>query len=1235
MTVPDWLYKLLADPPDSKSYWEQTEEAIGGAVEESKARNRQAEAASAAEHQAALEADTPLLATEEAATAIAADELRVLTGDDADLTLVPLGAREARDVAIQTAVKEALAKELTESLAAGEYADYQNKLKECGMTIAPTGLDDYDDWWGEKGCEIWNLCDEVANTQREGGCLIEEFNTCAAENGGETFPAVKSLFNEGKTLETCEKLASLGEESAGVTGFFAQVRDESETTPTECDDKLQAVESHLKKIARLWAEQDKIAETAVGLAATDTDGSVSDALCKAAEEAAAEHVAQGGATGPNPCTQARTFLADKATIYSREGAILGGPDSQAQRVLGDVYKDVIVAGYKKMVFKEQCFLLAKIFDLSFYKKNILEMVDPQTKKLPYYAEENPDDNASLMVGGESYGFINRLTQHPAQDAFFNMKTEEISSLQPMIRLFKVVEMEPSKESKCFGLGAGEAEQEFLFDAYASKGDVESLFQDTHKRGFGVGIKNFSFTYDGHDPFSAKKSIRARLQLFASSFDELLKERPGTNPDIDDPYMYADLALKTWTKKSKESTGDGTSDAAISQKCAELEAIKEENKNKLTFKLKAVIGWARPPGNTDLFTSMSENAEASVIDAINESYVTLTLTPTTHEFDIDEMGRVNFTINYLAYVDDFFDQPQFDIFYDEENGVAVRQKAREYALKILQKEKCGDGVDKLKELWADSGIVRRDKFLNTQSIIKRLTTAGVFCETNIAKVKYIELSAEELRTFQTKGPFFERGKGVEVTDNPANSFAVGKDIAQVYEAATLSTADSSNAKSAFEKAQAKANLKFALEVSNPEKETIAFFYVSDLLDVVLQSISERLRAFERDETWQAVEQEMRAMNVSQLTASLSKLKAYKEREIKKNKAFYRQFAKFRLVMGPLEILNPRNNKREKKLGEPPSDHVSFGDVPISVKYFMEWMTEKTTKKDQMEYYLSKFINDFFNDLLRNFLNSDNCFSYSTKQKIRLNKAAITSYKECETRYDEITSWILDYSKKHNLNPRISRADLDLMKQDRAPCPALNISGPCATPRPLPTSHGPPTNEINYLVYFAGRTQPRELMNGSRSQDAQNGIFHYMIGRPRGIVKTINLSRTDATGLKEVRFEQEGFDGLEQLREVYDVNVDSYANVKTFPGTYIYVDPRGFAPNTTSYNGGITDLTKFGIGGYCMIIRSEHEFGPGQANTKITAKWVAQIENEAEAAECAAAQNESQAGDGGSKPRCATE
>ena len=99
---------------------------------------------------------------------------------------------------------------------------------------------------------------------------------------------------------------------------------------------------------------------------------------------------------------------------------------------------------------------------------------------------------------------------------------------------------------------------------------------------------------------------------------------------------------------------------------------------------------------------------------------------------------------------------------------------------------------------------------------------------------------------------------------------------------------------------------------------------------------------------------------------------------------------------------------------------------------------------------------------------------------------------------------------------------------------------------------------------------------------------MLGRPRGIVKNIKLQKASAKGLPAVRWEQDGYDGLQQ-----------------FPGTYIFVDPRGWDPSTTLSPDDIMNISRYGIGGYCTIRLSEHSFGPGEATTTLHTNWVQEI------------------------------
>jgi len=234
-----------------------------------------------------------------------------------------------------------------------------------------------------------------------------------------------------------------------------------------------------------------------------------------------------------------------------------------------------------------------------------------------------------------------------------METSELSSLVPVIRLFKVgLKTDSATE---------EVETEFNFDSAATGKDIKTFFKDKRKRGFGVGIKNFSFTYEGSDPFAARRSISAKLQIFANSLDELFEDRGG--------YRYIDLALKTGT-----STMDRTpqEDACYQNQ--------EQNLNKLNFRLKVVVGWAIPSPRPSTLSTQ-------VRDALYNSYVTLNLTPTIHNFNLDDQGRINFTIDYLAYTDNFFDQRAFNIFADP-RGITTNIIKRNLKYKLLKNECVG-------------------------------------------------------------------------------------------------------------------------------------------------------------------------------------------------------------------------------------------------------------------------------------------------------------------------------------------------------------------------------------------------------------------------------------------------------------------------------------------------------------------------------------------------------------------
>ena len=1006
-----------------------------------------------------------------------------------------------------------------------------------------------------------------------------------------------------------------------------------------------------------------------------------------------------------------------------------------------------------LIFREQCYLMAYMVSLSAYSKASSKDQGPLFKKLPY---ESGAGNASLCVDADSpYAFMNALSIGSSAAEFFNMRSHDISTLQPMIKLFKVTFDESEKR---------EYSQEIKFDSFANTSESytsfgqasTSLLSDKNKRGFGVGIKSFDFKYAGSNPFAVKRSISAKLTIFANSFDELLRERSSDifkdDMFVSKKYRYVDLALKT----SNTGRGNGCDRAAMGEENEELA--------KLNFRLKVVIGWALPTGEVSHLSN-------GVFDALYDSFVTLNLTPTVHDFQFDDQGRVTFTIDYLAYTDDFFDQTEYNIFLNKD--IAKAQLERKIKFEKFSNSCNSTALENARK--AAIPDIQREKRKSVSSLIQNLLDRNL--------ILYINAPLEGVKEFVAQGPFFDQGAfSVQPMTSEELNNSLATDISKSLNQYLRKNPD-----------EVLSQVRAGLASTTPNSQTVAFFYLKDLCDVVLERVGAGLEqiineietggaptglpklnaasgaslisdAEARVEAAGTALQSSLIMNPLSLTNlgganSLSSLTsptalgtnfssnisnpagfdpnahvplptetsaldtilappsfsydpnsatdfsalaaiagdtkerreyyaAVKELEklnddpsylqakiksankkIEATRAAYKkqlgtqdclelanylkllrlqkQFQKFRLILGPVEIFDPRNDLVSRT--------VNFGDMPISVKYFIEFLTEKLSSKEQTIYPMANFFNDLMNSLVRNFLNDDTCFTaLNSSQRVNLSNASLVGFSK-DSEVDRITQIIKGTSgsnikKLNNLlsanNPPLgsltgapagqttinqastaasnvtfgnasnSSAIISKMAatnytpgriaiEDIKESPIINVSGQRAMPDAGQNSLK--DEEINYMIFFAGRAKPAPgLMVGNKQDDQDRGIFHYELGREKGIVKTIQLTKTQTPGLQEVRFEQDGYDGLRQLRVVYDVNIETYANVHAYPGTYIFVNPRSFAPSSNLTPCHEFNLTEYGIGGYYMIINSEHSFGPGYANTKIFAKWVAEID-----------------------------
>jgi len=886
------------------------------------------------------------------------------------------------------------------------------------------------------------------------------------------------------------------------------------------------------------------------LAANDKDKNAAQGYLGQAARGTQEFIGNlntAGKVALGPLGWIASALADDAVedLDAENDAIDAASGSVASKGIGGF---VANKNYLGTPFREQCFIQSNIFPLVEMRRS-----GNFVKKTRYPKKTS---QACIMAGGSPFGFLNRLTQGGATSALFSIPHEVLSQLQPLVLFYKV----------STAADGSLIETPITFPKSTFTTDITDMLKNKNRRGYGVGLKSFKWTYDGSDPFAVKKSIKAEVKIHATSFAELLRPRGG-----DVPFRYADLAMKTGKIEDKVPPGCNTStnDTIL------------DPSEKLDFRLKVVVGYAIPK-KLDV-----RRADKEAIDeAIAQSFVTLELTPTIHAFDFDETGRVTFTINYLAYVEDFFDDYYYDIFASSTADSVDAYKFRmQQAFDAATDKARGETPPAIDT--DDSKALKALQTRNLRGLMSRLVKRD--------RMYYYKLPLKSLNEAATGGvlPVYNSN------DQILNEAMVKTEIANLRAQAAKSAQRAQKQAELNNRANA---LQGHLDTPHLEgdeakrhgsdRRQVTFFFLYDLIDVILDGIYTALNT-----AYPAGLESMQAIKEAEKV---------KEKEAKILLSMQKNFQQLRVLLGPMEIANPFKRKEYV--------NISLGEIPISLKYYSEWMTDKILSRDRTGYTLSAFLNDFMKNYLRNFLNDNACGGDKFRQRASLHSATVSAYSELGT-MDNITLYqrLINKGKK----PK-DHDDVFTGAAHAKLGPFLNTMGSriAMGPRTLGQE-----NQHNYMMFYAGRVRPDELMTGDVGIDAASGIYHYVMGDARGIVKNIRLDKKSAKGLKELRFEQEGYDGLMQLREVYNVTIDSFLLPNTFPGVYIFVDPRGFAPDTTGYEGldpvtkrpfpvDTYELSRYGVGGYYMITKSEHTIAEGERSSQILASWVSSKEKPGE-------------------------
>ena len=273
--------------------------------------------------------------------------------------------------------------------------------------------------------------------------------------------------------------------------------------------------------------------------------------------------------------------------------------------------------------------------------------------------------------------------------------------------------------KVFSNGGKEREVEFIFDRTSHidrpagpRATSATKFMDIDfDKGAGVGLKNFSFEFNGTNPAEARNDITASLSLFFQSFSDFTRFRKGRGEN--DEYRFVDLVIQpTPDDKGKVAGIDVQSDRQYEPQF---------------YRIRAEVGYVVPTDIDETGINGFTTAEREAIRISNKSFF---LNMVDHDISFGKDGSVEIKISYRAYLESLLKHPRLDALASPELINKRIENAKMLTTQLNNKQ-CT--VEQIKELQVT--LAAQERILvkrSLSSIINRLKDRKVIYKVIIDK-----------------------------------------------------------------------------------------------------------------------------------------------------------------------------------------------------------------------------------------------------------------------------------------------------------------------------------------------------------------------------------------------------------------------------------------------------------------------------------------------------------------------
>tara|TARA_R110002020_G_scaffold179938_9_gene373729 strand:+ start:1023 stop:5060 length:4038 start_codon:yes stop_codon:yes gene_type:complete len=727
-----------------------------------------------------------------------------------------------------------------------------------------------------------------------------------------------------------------------------------------------------------------------------------------------------------------------------------------------------------------------------------------------------------------------LVQNKLSAILSTSEARQILALCPNVQALLTPYLRISRVSYIDGKATGK-ELPLDIPNFITEDDVSRILE--RGRLPGAGIKSFTWSLDGVQPAEVDNNISATLEMYFQTVNDFFN---APHAGVTDRASYLDLVIASPSTGKNKKKGEDASkkDPPV---CTQKTYTPYKGDE---YRIKVVAGWSSP-GIEALRRVLADDAAGSdfasisraatkLNRAIAKSRTTLYLQQTRHEFRFNQDGSLNLSVDYQASLSGIATSPSANILEATSLEQQEHIEDLEDHAETLKDDGDADEAQRAEYKEALDNVKKakgQDKLVKYKKLLSRLFKSSKVYNLAINPQElllppYSELTAEgrarRAKRRQSLSEDLQIHEGIGNQNNTLLDSVAGA----IEEGAT--TAEAS------ENFSADLQTKYDALQNNPDIIWISYFYLGDLLDMVLEQIKLNHDLQEIPFKFFLSEVEM----IDPLVA----LKIKNIEELTKCGEDITSAAFQRAVLN----LFPADFSQ----GAGVTQLMNIGDVPISIDAFQVWFKNYVVKKDRDKYFFLHFVKDICSELITRSLSSA-CFGPDVKFVQRFDVQPLAFKMGPKGRQNLIPN-----TRVPAWSPARTSSRYSLVQSIRALTPFTR----------------PKDSELG-MVLLSTDSKPKSFF-GDFEDDLRRNVYHNTVGSPCGLIKTINFSRFEQPYLREAKIQREGTLGPEQLRELYSADLELYGNTLYKNGNYVYLSPVRIGASDEN-------LRILGLNGYYLI------------------------------------------------------